>query len=155
MTFVQLGVYDDVLKSKASRHVRTGMGKIRNRRHVQRRGPLIVFDKDEGITRAFRNLNGVSLANVTTLSVLELAPGGHLGRLIVWSQAAFKKLEALFGSEAQGSTLKKNYHLPRATVTLPDLARLIKSNEITSAIRAPKKNISVPPKVNPLTVRCS
>merc|ERR1711981_451895 len=38
-----VGVYDDVEKSKASFVVRVGKGKMRNRRHVQRRGPLVVL----------------------------------------------------------------------------------------------------------------
>ncbi len=48
---------------------------MRNRRHVNRRGPLIVYNKDEGITKAFRNLPGVELACVTRLNLLQLAPG--------------------------------------------------------------------------------
>lgn len=30
-----------------SRRLRAGKGKMRNRRHVQRRGPLIVYNKDQ------------------------------------------------------------------------------------------------------------
>jgi ribosomal protein L4 len=30
-----------------SRRLRAGKGKMRNRRHVQRRGPLIVYSKDQ------------------------------------------------------------------------------------------------------------
>jgi large subunit ribosomal protein L4e len=147
----QLGLYDDVMKSKKSRHVRTGMGKLRNRRHVQRRGPLVIYDKDDGVTHAFRNLAGVNLCNVNSLDFLQLAPGGHLGRLVVWSQSAFKKLEDLFGSQAANATLKKNYHLPRATVTTPDLARLIKSAEFVGALNAKKAATKPVAKHNPLT----
>merc|ERR1711935_44278 len=39
-----LGAADDVEKSKASRQIRSGKGKMRNRRYVQRRGPLVVYD---------------------------------------------------------------------------------------------------------------
>merc|ERR1711934_1040632 len=38
-----VGAYDDVIKSKNSYAVRSGKGKMRNRRHVQRRGPLVVL----------------------------------------------------------------------------------------------------------------
>jgi len=148
----QLGVYTDVQKSAASRKIRSGQGKLRNRRHVQRRGPLIVFNKDEGIHKAFRNLPGVNLVRVDGLNLLQLAPGSHLGRLIVWSQSAFKRLDSLFGTHRVPSAEKNGYNLPRSTVTIADLARLLKSNEIQSVIRPriarPQK---AGPKHNPLT----
>merc|ERR1712022_5857 len=34
-----IGAFEDVEKSKSSRQIRSGKGKMRNRRHVQRRGP--------------------------------------------------------------------------------------------------------------------
>merc|ERR1719390_36234 len=54
-----VGAYDDVERAKASKTVRRGKGKMRNRRYTQRRGPLIVYKEDNGVTRAFRNLPGV------------------------------------------------------------------------------------------------
>lgn len=59
-----VGAYVDVEKAKMSRQIRTGRGKMRGRRHVIRRGPLIVYNKDNGITKAFRNLPGVDLVQV-------------------------------------------------------------------------------------------
>ena len=50
----QLGAYADVEKVKASRNIRSGKGKMRNRRYVQRRGPLVVYSEDNGVTPAFR-----------------------------------------------------------------------------------------------------
>jgi len=41
-----VGAYDDVVKAKASRKLRRGKGKMRDRRHVQRRGPLVVYAED-------------------------------------------------------------------------------------------------------------
>ena len=46
----QLGAYADVEKVKASRNIRSGKGKMRNRRYVQRRGPLVVYSEDNGVT---------------------------------------------------------------------------------------------------------
>merc|ERR1711966_401155 len=54
-----IGASDDVEKSKASRQIRPGKGKMRNRRYVQRRGPLVVYSEDSGIKQAFRNIPGV------------------------------------------------------------------------------------------------
>lgn len=53
-----LNAYADVQKSKNSKKVRPGKGKMRNRRYVQRKGPLVIYDEDQGITKAFRNLPG-------------------------------------------------------------------------------------------------
>ena len=53
---------------------------MRNRRYVQRKGPLIIYNEDHGIRQAFRNLPGVELLNVDRLNLLNLCPGGHLGR---------------------------------------------------------------------------
>ena len=55
---------------------------MRNRRYVQRKGPLIIYNEDLGIRQAFRNLPGVELLNVDRLNLLNLCPGGHLGRYI-------------------------------------------------------------------------
>merc|ERR1712096_512616 len=52
----KLGCYDDICKVKRSRALRAGKGKRRNRRHVQKRGPCIIYNKDDGISRAFRNI---------------------------------------------------------------------------------------------------
>ncbi|CAG8810368.1 25631_t:CDS:2, partial [Gigaspora margarita] len=112
-----------------------GKGKLRNRRHRQRRGPLIVYNEDHGIVRAFRNIPGVELVNVKNLNLLQLAPGGHLGRFIIWSQSAFALLDALFGTYKKASDLKKDYRLPQNIVFNPDVTRLINSNEIQQVLR--------------------
>lgn len=104
-----LSAYGDVEKSKASRKIRPGKGKMRNRRYITRRGPLIIYNEDNGITRAFRNLPGVDLLKVDRMNLLLLAPGGHLGRFCIWSKGAFDKLNALYGTWGKKSTLKSNY----------------------------------------------
>ncbi len=48
---------------------------MRNRRRIQRRGPLVIYGQDLGITRAFRNIPGITLLNVNRLNVLKIAPG--------------------------------------------------------------------------------
>ena len=47
-----MGAYADIEKVKASRNLRSGKGKMRNRRYVERKGPLIVYASDGGITKA-------------------------------------------------------------------------------------------------------
>ena len=146
-----VGAYDDVQRAIDSTKIRTGSGKARNRRYVQRRGPLIVYSDDNGVTRAFRNLPGVDLVNVSALNLLQLAPGGHLGRFVIFSESAFKKLDSIFGTTTEFSEQKKGFKLPRGTLAIADLDRLINSDEIQSVIRDFKAVRSLPrQKKNPL-----
>jgi len=148
---VRYGAYADVQKSKDSKQVRRGVGKMRNRRYTMRRGPLVIFDKSEGLDKAFRNLSGVEITSVDNLSLLDLAPGGHLGRFCIWTRGAFEKLDALFGTYEGASDLKKGFNLPRTMMTNADLARIINSDEVQSVVR-PVASVSttIPQKRNPL-----
>jgi large subunit ribosomal protein L4e len=134
-----VSAYDDVQKSKDSRKIRAGKGKRRNRRYVQHVGPLVVYDESGPLTRAFRNLPGVELCQVSRLNLLRLAPGGHLGRFIVWTEGAFKQLDSVFGTQKSVAVQKKGYKLPRAKMANSDLTSIINSDEIQSVLR-PKQN---------------
>lgn len=135
----RLGVFDDVEKAKASRNLRPGKGKMRNRRYLARRGPLIVYGTEGAkIVKSFRNIPGVEVCSVDRLNLLQLAPGGHLGRFIVWTESAFKKLDDIFGTADKESVSKKGYKLPRAMMANADLPRIINSDEIQSIVRPPK-----------------
>jgi large subunit ribosomal protein L4e len=135
-----LNAYDDVEKVKDSKTLRAGQGKSRNRRFRQRRGPLIVYNQEnDTLTQAFRNLPGVELANVNRLNVLQLAPGGHVGRFVIWTRDAFEKLDTIYGTYSKLSKDKKDYHLPRPIMANPDLSRIINSDEIQSVVRGVKK----------------
>jgi large subunit ribosomal protein L4e len=130
-----LNAYDDVLKVKDSKKVRPGKGKARNRRYVQKRGPLVVFDQKTDLIRAFRNIPGVELASVNRLNLLQLAPGGQVGRFVIFLQDAFTKLEQIYGSFSKKAALKKDYTLPYNMMTNSDLGRIINSDEVQSAVR--------------------
>merc|ERR1712188_19086 len=135
-----VGAFEDVEKSKSSRQIRSGKGKMRNRRHVQRRGPLVVYAEDNGINQAFRNLSGVEVCSVDRLNLLQLAPGGHLGRFVVFTEAAFAKLDGIFGgANGKLSEEKKGYRVPPAKTQTK--FRRIKKN--------PLKNLGVMVKLNP------
>ncbi|KAG0163456.1 hypothetical protein DFQ28_003704, partial [Apophysomyces sp. BC1034] len=131
-----VNAYADVVKVSNSRKLRAGKGKMRNRRHRQRRGPLVIYNEDNGLVKAFRNLPGVEIVNVRRLNLLQLAPGGHLGRFIIWTKSAFALLDELYGTYETPATLKKDYVLPAHIMTNPDVARLINSDEIQSVVRA-------------------
>lgn len=135
----RLRVWADIQKVYKSQRFRAGRGKMRNRRRIQRRGPLVVYHKDEGIRKAFRNIPGLDTLAVDKLNLLKLAPGGHVGRFVIWTESAFGRLNELFGTWDKGSTLKKGYNLPQPKMANTDLSRLLKSEEIRSVLRAPKK----------------
>jgi len=146
-----LHAYEDVVKSKDSKKIRAGKGKSRNRRYVQRRGPLVIYDQASKLKFAFRNLPGVELCSVNRLNLLQLAPGGHLGRFILWTKGAFARLDALYGSYRRASAEKVGYRLPRPLITNSDLGRLINSQEVQSHLRAKRNYRKFPVhKKNPL-----
>merc|ERR1712050_281471 len=65
--------YNDIDQVCKTKRMRAGKGKMRNRRRIMKRGPLIVYDQDQGLTRAFRNLPGVDTISVDNLNILKLA----------------------------------------------------------------------------------
>ncbi|ROT39313.1 60S ribosomal protein L4-B [Sodiomyces alkalinus F11] len=136
-----VGAGTDVEKAKNSKKLRAGKGKMRGRRFRQRRGPLVIYDPEtdgRDVVKGFQNLAGVETSPVTELNLLQLAPGGHLGRFIVWTSAAFKALDTIYGSTTEASELKKNFLLPSNIISQADLSRLINSQEVQSSVRAPK-----------------
>jgi len=139
MAFLRsIGADADVEKAKNSRSLRCGKGKLRaNRRYTQRRGPLFVFsDATKGIEKAFRNLPGIELCNVSRLNLLQLAPGGHVGRFTIFTEDAFKQLDTVFSSKT-----KSGFVMPRHMVTAGDISRVINSDEIQSVVNAAKKTV--------------
>lgn len=136
-----VGAGPDVVKVQKSRKLRAGKGKMRGRRHRQRRGPLVVYNPEtdgKELVRAFRNIPGVETSPVTALNLLQLAPGGHLGRFIIWTSDAFKALDDIYGSTTEASSSKKDFLLPTNLVSNADINRLINSSEIQSVLKEPK-----------------
>jgi large subunit ribosomal protein L4e len=106
------GVGEDLIKVRRSKNTRAGVGKYRNARYTMRKGPLVVYgDASEGIKAAARNLPGVDSCHVNRLNVLQLAPGGHLGRFVIFSKDAFQGLNHVFGSHTRNSQQKSGWTL--------------------------------------------
>lgn len=156
----------DVQKVIDTKKTRAGKGKMRNRRHVLRKGPLLVYGGGSDacpLVKAFRNIPGVEVQRVESLNILQLAPGGHVGRFVIWTQRAFTQLDALFGTYAQPSLLKKDFVLPQPLLANADIARLINSDEIQSVVKPaqsktqkqatrkknPLRNVQVLTRMNP------
>lgn len=126
-----VGALPDVEKAADSKKIRAGKGKMRNRRYTLRRGPLVIYKENDGVEQAFRNLPGVELCCVSRLNLLQLAPGGHMGRFCVWSQAAVEELDAMYGGEGK--------RIPAAPMVNADLARIINSDEVQSVLNPAKR----------------
>jgi len=94
--------------------------------------------------------------SVHRLNLLSLAPGGHVGRFVIWTESAFKELNDLFGSYSNKGESKINrkagvkYHLPRPMMTNTDLDRIILSEEVQSVIRPRINSKRIVRKKNPL-----
>jgi len=114
---------------------------MRNRRYTSRRGPLVIYKENDGVAQAFRNLPGVELCCVSRLNLLQLAPGGHMGRFCVWSQAAIDELDNIYGANGKS--------IPALPMVNADLARIINSDEVQSVLRPAYENDAKPlPKRN-------
>jgi len=127
----KLGVGEELKRSRDSRKIRAGHGKMRNSRYVLRKGPLIIYgDENNLIKRTAKNLPGVDTCNVHRLNLLQLAPGGHLGRFIIWTKDAFTQLNKIFGNYRSKGIEKGGYTLNRNMMTVADLSRIINSDQV-------------------------
>lgn len=130
-TLTSFGAGDDLTKVRNSRITRSGKGKYRNSKYIMKKGPLIIHDEDDDkLKLAARNLPGVDTCNVRRLNILQLAPGGHLGRFVIFTEGGFKALNSIFGTTRYNSLEKKGYHLNRSVMTCADLSRIINSDQV-------------------------
>merc|ERR1712032_678394 len=121
------------------------------KRTVMKRGPLVIYDQDQGLTKAFRNIPGVDTISVDNLNLLKLAPGGHVGRFCIWTEGAFKKLDGLYGTWRKPSSVKNSWNLPQPKMANTDLSALLKSEAIRKVLRAPNRKVKrAVVKTNPL-----
>jgi large subunit ribosomal protein L4e len=135
-TLRKLGVGEELKRSRDSRKIRSGHGKMRNARYVVRKGPLIIYgDSNNFIKKTARNLPGIDTQHISRLNLLNLAPGGHLGRFIIWTQDAFSQLNKIFGNYRAKGIQKSGYVLNRNVMTVADLSRIINSDSVQSKLR--------------------
>jgi large subunit ribosomal protein L4e len=85
----KMGLKEEMERCK-ERKIRAGKGKTRGRKYRNRKGPLIVVERDEGIARAGGNIPGIDVVERTKLDVGVLAPGTHPGRLTIFTKSAIK-----------------------------------------------------------------
>lgn len=91
-TLVDLGLKEELVKVKNAKKIRAGKGKRRGRKYKTQKSVLIVIKDDFGLVKASRNIPGIDIVKIKDLSIENLAPGGHPGRLVMWVQSAFNEL---------------------------------------------------------------
>ncbi len=89
--FRKLGIYPDIERVINGEKVRAGKGKMRNRRKRTPVGPLVVLPAGSKGASAFSNIPGVDVRTPTSVTVEDLAPGGDIGRLVVFSVKALNE----------------------------------------------------------------
>jgi len=87
----RIGVTEDLARAKTK--VRSGRGKMRGRGAKTGKSVLIVSGADKGVKKAAANIPGVDFSTIKVLSVEDLAPGSHAGRLVIWSESAIAALK--------------------------------------------------------------
>jgi large subunit ribosomal protein L4e len=87
-----LGLGADLQRASDGRKIRAGKGTMRGRVHKTPRSVLLVVAKKEGLAQAVRNLPGVDVVAVKDLSAEDLAPGGDVGRLTVFTSSAVEAM---------------------------------------------------------------
>jgi len=120
----------DVLRCQNGVQRHTGKARLRNRAKQIKAGPLVITGNKSYAFRAFRNLAGVQTISVSNLNLLKLAPGGHLGRFVIWTRAAFEQLSVIFGTGDKPSEVKQGWFLPRPMLKNPDIRRVIQADTI-------------------------
>ncbi|MFT4297610.1 MAG: 50S ribosomal protein L4 [Candidatus Woesearchaeota archaeon] len=89
------------LERTQERKVRAGKGKARGRRFKTKTGPLIVTVAKSDLLKSVSNVSGFDIVAVENLNALQLAPGGVVGRLVLYTKSALEKMdsEKLFTEE--------------------------------------------------------
>ena len=90
--FEALGLGDDLRRASKGRKIRAGKATMRGRVHKTPKSVLLVVANKDGLAKAARNLPGVDVVAAKDLSAEDLAPGGDLGRLTVFTKAAVEAL---------------------------------------------------------------
>ena len=85
--------FESELKRTLVRKIRAGMGKLRGRRYITKKGILLVVGGDCPLLKAANNLPGVEVVPVTALNAEVLAPGADAGRVTLWTENALSTLE--------------------------------------------------------------
>ncbi|CAL9767002.1 unnamed protein product [Musa acuminata subsp. burmannicoides] len=138
----QVGAVPDAEKARDSQGIGPGKRKMRNRRYIFRKGPLIVYGTEGSKIR---------------LNLVKLASGDHIDRLVIRSRSEFytyeskifnlgesiisPKLNSVFGTFNKPSEKKKGYVLSRLKMHNTDLSGIINSDKVQLVVQPIKKDV--------------
>jgi len=87
-----IGIYEDVERSLAGKHVRAGRGKMRGRKYRMPKSVLVVVSRECAGGKSVQNLPGIDVVTPLSINASVLAPGGAPGRLMLVSEAALQMI---------------------------------------------------------------
>jgi large subunit ribosomal protein L4e len=90
--FAGLGLGPDMDRARSGRKIRAGKATMRGRVHKTPKSILLVVNEKAGLAQAARNLPGVDVVAAKDLCAEDLAPGGDIGRLTVFTKAALEAM---------------------------------------------------------------
>jgi large subunit ribosomal protein L4e len=90
--FAGLGLGPDMDRARSGRKIRAGKATMRGRVHKVPKSILLVVKEKSGLAQAARNLPGVDVVAAKDLCAEDLAPGGDIGRLTVFTKAALEAM---------------------------------------------------------------
>ncbi len=91
-TLEKIGLKEELERSSKKR-IRAGKGKMRGRKYVKKKGPLIVVADECKLLKSASNIPGLDIVKVKELNAELLAPGADIGRLTLFTQKAIEQLE--------------------------------------------------------------
>ena len=86
-----MGLGEELARSEL-KTIRAGKGKMRGRRYKKRTGPLVVVSQPCALLKSARNIPGIDVALVHHINIELLAPGGHPGRLTLFTKGSLEKI---------------------------------------------------------------
>ena len=98
------------LERVSERKIRPGRGKMRGRRYLTKKGPLIVVAGECPLISAASNIPGIEVVEVHRLNAELLAPGANIGRLTLFTESAVDRLtsENLFAHDYHNKQIQQN-----------------------------------------------
>jgi large subunit ribosomal protein L4e len=94
-----IGISGLVEKGYDGRKYITGVARRRKARaYREKKSALVISSGDCKVIKACRNIPGVDATSVSQLKVMDVAPGGQLGRVLILSKSALLKLGEIYGN---------------------------------------------------------
>ncbi len=88
----KVGLKEDIERARKGKHIRAGKGKRRGRKYKVPKSLLIITLNKEKVEKAANNLIGVDVITPDEINVEYLAPGGHAGRLTLFTLNALERI---------------------------------------------------------------